>query len=587
MTPSSLVAPPQAPPVPRASIESQSAHIHTNPDCAMTPTPTPSTTPSLPLPSLALPLPLPLPPVTASRAKADTSPASPLCKHSLSLSTPWQQSFENTPAARLFQDKQDDVPDQSIAWSQAALQPCTPPPPLSSSSSPPSPSPSSPSTPFTSAATNISPLLLPWSPISPPCGGGGGGVQLSQISQISTDNRNDKSVDCMAPRICEKVDPVLSTPDRISTLQHLYPLLLKQQEPSQYYPSQQQQPQVVQFRGRGRGIGRGGGHEEPELQLQKELHEEEEHSPKQLRVLLSQPPPLQQSQQQQSQQEQQRPSHSDSIHSNDSNMHCSPQVSRSAAGYLSFLSKKKRASRPYPQPTIVSDSTSSSEATPSVQTTTTSQLALSTSSPSSISGPREGCDETLEPTRLGLVSVVGGSPRQSLSRSHRGSISSPTLSALGLGDSATESQPQPQSATIIATTQQRRDRVITTKKSSAKALLSRAVGFGNQTVSETPRRGAVVADTDTESSEFNHDHKHGDNNNNNNNNNNSVIKKPGIGSYVANEVLSLIFRNLMDRKSILNCSLVSRHWHGPAEAELVRIIQDMPFNGQGLVHAIR
>ncbi|KAG0044096.1 hypothetical protein BGZ83_010663 [Gryganskiella cystojenkinii] len=43
----------------------------------------------------------------------------------------------------------------------------------------------------------------------------------------------------------------------------------------------------------------------------------------------------------------------------------------------------------------------------------------------------------------------------------------------------------------------------------------------------------------------------------------------------------------MDRKSILNCSLVSSHWHGPARMELERIIQDMPFNGQGLVHAIR
>ena len=55
----------------------------------------------------------------------------------------------------------------------------------------------------------------------------------------------------------------------------------------------------------------------------------------------------------------------------------------------------------------------------------------------------------------------------------------------------------------------------------------------------------------------------------------------------ANEILSLIFRNLMDRKSILNCSLVSTHWHGPARTELARITQDMPFNGQGLVHAIR
>ncbi|KAF9283494.1 hypothetical protein BGZ88_010452 [Linnemannia elongata] len=43
----------------------------------------------------------------------------------------------------------------------------------------------------------------------------------------------------------------------------------------------------------------------------------------------------------------------------------------------------------------------------------------------------------------------------------------------------------------------------------------------------------------------------------------------------------------MDRKSILNCSLVSTHWHGPARVELTRLVQDMPFNGFGLVHAIR
>lgn len=62
---------------------------------------------------------------------------------------------------------------------------------------------------------------------------------------------------------------------------------------------------------------------------------------------------------------------------------------------------------------------------------------------------------------------------------------------------------------------------------------------------------------------------------------------PTGASFLANEVLSLIFRHLMDRKSILNCSLVSTHWHGPARLELVRIVQDMPFNGQGLLHAIR
>ncbi|KAG0034784.1 hypothetical protein BGZ81_003188 [Podila clonocystis] len=61
----------------------------------------------------------------------------------------------------------------------------------------------------------------------------------------------------------------------------------------------------------------------------------------------------------------------------------------------------------------------------------------------------------------------------------------------------------------------------------------------------------------------------------------------GIASFLTNEVLLLIFRHIMDRKSILNCSLVSTYWHGPARLELARIVQDMPFNGQGLLHAIR
>ncbi|KAG0356589.1 hypothetical protein BGZ54_000687 [Gamsiella multidivaricata] len=67
----------------------------------------------------------------------------------------------------------------------------------------------------------------------------------------------------------------------------------------------------------------------------------------------------------------------------------------------------------------------------------------------------------------------------------------------------------------------------------------------------------------------------------------AIPVKNSIASYLANEILSLIFRHLMDRKSIVNCSLVSAHWHGPARVELARITQDMPFNGQGLVHAIR
>ncbi|KAK3840972.1 MAG: hypothetical protein J3R72DRAFT_446241 [Linnemannia gamsii] len=67
----------------------------------------------------------------------------------------------------------------------------------------------------------------------------------------------------------------------------------------------------------------------------------------------------------------------------------------------------------------------------------------------------------------------------------------------------------------------------------------------------------------------------------------STTKTPSTASTCTVEVLTLIFRHLMDRKSILNCSLVSTHWHGPARVELARIVQDMPFNGLGLVHAIR
>ncbi|KAG0082484.1 hypothetical protein BGZ93_002413 [Podila epicladia] len=65
-----------------------------------------------------------------------------------------------------------------------------------------------------------------------------------------------------------------------------------------------------------------------------------------------------------------------------------------------------------------------------------------------------------------------------------------------------------------------------------------------------------------------------------------IPTKVEIASVLANEVLSLIFRHLTDRKSILNCSLVCAHWHDPARLELARMVQDMPLNGQGLLHAI-
>lgn len=67
----------------------------------------------------------------------------------------------------------------------------------------------------------------------------------------------------------------------------------------------------------------------------------------------------------------------------------------------------------------------------------------------------------------------------------------------------------------------------------------------------------------------------------------NLVNSSSTASSCAIEVLALIFRHLMDRRSILNCSLVSTHWHGPARVELARLVQDMPFNGFGLVHAIR
>ncbi|KAG0238922.1 hypothetical protein BGW42_000083 [Actinomortierella wolfii] len=60
-----------------------------------------------------------------------------------------------------------------------------------------------------------------------------------------------------------------------------------------------------------------------------------------------------------------------------------------------------------------------------------------------------------------------------------------------------------------------------------------------------------------------------------------------IAATMAPEILSWIFRHLMDRKSILNCSLVCRRWYGPAREELAHLLRDMPYNGQGLIQAIR
>ncbi|KAF9977440.1 hypothetical protein BGZ65_007400 [Modicella reniformis] len=103
-------------------------------------------------------------------------------------------------------------------------------------------------------------------------------------------------------------------------------------------------------------------------------------------------------------------------------------------------------------------------------------------------------------------------------------------------------------------------------KTSARTLISRAVGFASAASSRGSHTQTCTTATTQDV---------------------GGSGKTSIVSYLVVEVLSLIFRHLVNRKSILNCSLVSTHWHGPAREELARLMQDMPYNGQGLVHAIR
>ncbi|KAF9435095.1 hypothetical protein BGZ76_006907 [Entomortierella beljakovae] len=164
----------------------------------------------------------------------------------------------------------------------------------------------------------------------------------------------------------------------------------------------------------------------------------------------------------------------------------------------------------------------------------------------------------LEPQSTIPFNVSSGSI--SLSRSHRRSISTPCIlvhSNLGGAESIQHPYPSDPITATLTPSSPTQPTSATGAKMSAKELIIRAVGFGHgkQPQTEKPQ-------TSTQS-------------------------KPSLASYAANEILSLIFRNLMNRKSILNCSLVSTHWHGPARVELARITQDLPFNGQGLVHAIR
>ncbi|CAO3569497.1 unnamed protein product [Mortierella alpina] len=165
---------------------------------------------------------------------------------------------------------------------------------------------------------------------------------------------------------------------------------------------------------------------------------------------------------------------------------------------------------------------------------------------------------------------AGASHPAALLRSRRGSVSSPCIPTLA-AQRVFVSHPQPH---LHHYHQQQQDAADTASslapphplgaKKSALGLVTRAVGFGQNrmTTTTTPQASDLFSSR-------------------------RPLTKKGLASELANELLTLIFRNLMDRKSILNCSLVSTHWHGPARIELARITQDMPFNGQGLVHAIR
>lgn len=294
-------------------------------------------------------------------------------------------------------------------------------------------------------------------------------------------------------------------------------------------------------------------------------------------------------------QQQQLPSRSSSPSS-------SPQTTRSITGYLSFMATRKRSrlvSLIAPEVTHrreLSPCSTPCAITLHVPSSLTSEIVdAATPVPIIVTSPTlryhsfanavtEG-DLNKEEDTIGIHQVFcldhitsSSTPIMSnstltppLSRPHRGSMSSPcipTLSALN-----------DQEPIVDNTTQASRPPLPPLpplpphslgSKTSARTFISRAVGFGQmKAAAMASGKGSHPPPTCTTGTTR------------------EMTGKTSIASHVANEVLSLIFRHLMDRKSILNCSLVSTHWHGPARLELARIVQDMPFNGQGLVHAIR
>lgn len=182
------------------------------------------------------------------------------------------------------------------------------------------------------------------------------------------------------------------------------------------------------------------------------------------------------------------------------------------------------------------------------------------------------------------VQRPSATPRFSSSKTRRGSLSSPCLPTIGttthhLAGSANGS------SSVEAMNSADKRATSGSRASSALALFNRTVGLSQFRLGGTSEKGKSRSQLDTGMTTTG---PSGFGSTSERTSSKAEVRRgSGVASYLANEILLLIFRHLMDRKTILNCSLVSSHWHGPARSELERIVQDMPFNGQGLVRAIR
>ncbi|KAF9199172.1 hypothetical protein BGZ49_010753 [Haplosporangium sp. Z 27] len=219
---------------------------------------------------------------------------------------------------------------------------------------------------------------------------------------------------------------------------------------------------------------------------------------------------------------------------------------------------------------------SSSSSAPEPQNATTSAIVVFMDQDKVVAPDITSSTTSTNRNEISCFKVTSAPMHVLLSSSHRGSISTPILSTSNNLETKTRYTIATPTTTANITTITTAG---TTTTASAVVLpsLSRTTGTKRSTrdlISRTVGLNKSVGGNNKSMSQIDEVHH-------------SSSPKASIASSVANEILSLIFRNLLDRKSILNCSLVSTHWHGPAKIELARIAQDMPFNGLGLVHAIR